>query len=164
MIHIDETSYHCGIECVGTLTDVHIGKYTSIGKNCTIDCGGIHKTDNVSVYPMHRLFPEAPSNVVSNGSVWIGNDVWIAQDVILLSGIEVGDGAIIGVGSVVTKCVAPYEIVGGSPAKHIRMRFHPDQIAKLFKIMWWDWELSKIQENVSLLMSGDIEKFLSLHT
>lgn len=54
--------------------------------------------------------------------VVIGNDVWIGARVIILPGVHVGDGAVIGAGSVVTKDVEPYSIVGGNPAKLIRMR------------------------------------------
>lgn len=54
--------------------------------------------------------------------VIIGNDVWIGDRVIILPGVHIGDGAIIAAGAVVTKDVPAYAIVGGVPAKLIRMR------------------------------------------
>lgn len=53
----------------------------------------------------------------------IGRDVWIGRRAIIMRGITIGDGAIIAANAVVTKDVAPYEIVGGVPAKRIRLRF-----------------------------------------
>jgi maltose O-acetyltransferase len=52
----------------------------------------------------------------------IGDDVWIGAKTIILPGVCVGSHSIIGAGSVVTKDVAPYSIIGGSPAKLIKMR------------------------------------------
>ncbi|MRR36494.1 acyltransferase [bacterium] len=50
----------------------------------------------------------------------IGNDVWIGVNAVIMN--DVGDGAVVGAGSVVTKKVEPYSIVGGNPAKLIKMR------------------------------------------
>ena len=55
-------------------------------------------------------------------AIRIGNDVWIGARVMILPGITVGDGAILAAGSVVTKDVREFAIVGGNPAKIIKMR------------------------------------------
>lgn len=67
----------------------------------------------------------------------IGSDVWIGAGAIIIQGVEIGHGAVIGAGSIVTKNVAPYTIVAGSPAKFIRARFDPDLIDRLCKSEWW---------------------------
>jgi len=53
----------------------------------------------------------------------IGADVWIGARVIIVPGCtRIGAHSIIGAGAVVTKDVPDYAIVGGNPAKVIRMR------------------------------------------
>ena len=54
-----------------------------------------------------------------------------------MEGGHIGDGAVIGAGTVVTKDVAPYEIVG-VPARHIKWRTDPDTIEFLLNYKWWD--------------------------
>lgn len=73
------------------------------------------------------------------GVVRIGNDVWIGQDVLIKAGITIGDGAIVAAGSVVSKDVPPYAIVGGVPARIIRMRFDDATVGRLLASRWWDY-------------------------
>lgn len=85
----------------------------------------------------------------------IGNDVWIGYDATIMPGVTIGDGAIIGTRAVVTKDVAPYEIVGGNPAQLIRKRFDDETIDFLLLLQWWSWPIKKIRENVLAIMNGD---------
>lgn len=52
----------------------------------------------------------------------IGNDVWIGSRVIILGGVKIGNGAVIGAGAVVTHDIPSNAVVGGNPAKIIKMR------------------------------------------
>ncbi len=56
------------------------------------------------------------------GDVTIGDGVWIGYGVFIGPGISIGDGAVVGANAVVTKDVPPNAIVGGVPAKLIRMK------------------------------------------
>lgn len=75
----------------------------------------------------------------------IGHNVWIGRGVVILQGVEIGNGAIIASGSVVTKSVPPYAIVGGNPARIIKMAFPDDVIVKLEKTNWYNLSIKEIK-------------------
>lgn len=54
--------------------------------------------------------------------VVIGPDAWLGANCIITPGVEIGEGAVVAAGSVVTKDVPSFAIVGGVPAKLIKMR------------------------------------------
>ena len=145
------------------------GNFCSIAQNVTIYLGGNHDTKNITTYPFgyihHNIFN---SCVIENqsstkGDVIIGNDVWIADNVTIMSGVTIGDGAVIANNSHVVKNVEPYSIYGGNPAKFIKYRFTKEQIEKLLKIKWWDWDDEKINNNIKLLCEHNIDAFIKIH-
>ena len=52
----------------------------------------------------------------------IEDDVWIGRNAVIMPGVRIGTGSIVAAGAVVTKDTTPWSIVGGVPAKLIRMR------------------------------------------
>lgn len=92
--------------------------------------------------------------------VTIGHDVWIGHGVTVLPGVTVGDGAVIGAGAVVTRDVAPYDIVGGVPARPIRRRFPEAQAEALRDIAWWDWDHAALKAALPDIRALDIDAFI----
>jgi len=145
-----------------------------IGKFCSIACrakfimtSGNHTMKSLSTYTFPIFYEEWGLDVShitdawdNKGDIVIGNDVWIGYDAIIMSGVKIGDGAIIGARAVVTDNVLPYTIAGGVPAKVIKKRFNDDVISKLLKIKWWDWPYKKIQTNIQMIQSGNIDELV----
>ncbi|SFB59643.1 hypothetical protein SAMN03159496_05570 [Rhizobium sp. NFR07] len=69
----------------------------------------------------------------------IGSDVWIGDGVFIARGVTIGDGAAVAARSVVVKDVPPYAVVGGAPAREIRLRFEEEAVEKLLSLRWWDY-------------------------
>ncbi len=108
-------------------SNIYIGRYTHVACNLEIGSdvlianfvafvGGDHKIDGIGDTPIK----EAGRN--HNKKIVVESNVWIGHGAIILSGVTIKSGAVVAAGSVVTKDVNENEIVGGSPAKLIRMR------------------------------------------
>jgi acetyltransferase-like isoleucine patch superfamily enzyme len=132
----------CGYDC--EIYNCEIGAFCSIGNGVKIG-GAEHPMAWVSMSPVFNKgrdsvttrFAQHPRLPVKRTVV--GNDVWIAAGVSIKQGVTIGDGAVVGMGSVVTKDVEAYSVVGGCPAKSIRMRFDPEVVAELLRLAWWNW-------------------------
>ena len=143
-----------------------------IGKFCSIACGAKflftsanHTLKSLSNYTFPIFFEEwgldkkdITSAWDNKGDIIIGNDVWIGYEAIIMAGVNIGNGAVIASRAVVTKDVPPYTIVGGTPAKEIRLRFDKDIINRLQELQWWNWPVEKIRQCLPHLMKGEIDK------
>ena len=110
-----------------TRARIIMGDNIMFGPGVTCITGG-HRTDIVGRYMMSvtdaEKRPEDDRDIVFEGDNWIGANVTI------LRGVTIGEGSVIAAGAVVTKDVPPYSIVGGVPAKVIKMRFSEEEIAE----------------------------------
>lgn len=131
----------CGYDC--TFIDCEVGAFCSIASKVTVG-GSRHPMEYVSTSPVFLSHRDSVKIKFSRHPyVWrvkttIGHDVWIGENVLIKGGVSIGHGAVIGMGSVVTKDVAPYSVVGGNPARLIRMRFAPDVVDALLRMTWWN--------------------------
>lgn len=91
-----------------------IGNYVMIGPEVAIMANS-HVYDRTDI-PMEQQGMTEISPVI------IEDDVWIGRNVKIMPGITIKTGSIIGAGAVVTKDVEAFSIVGGVPAKLIKMR------------------------------------------
>lgn len=97
----------------GVTAGIFIGNDVMIAPGCCIVAFD-HGT-RLSAGPMIRQpLIEAP--------VRIEDDVWIAANCTITRGVTIGAGAIVAANSVVTTDVAPRSIVGGIPARLLKVR------------------------------------------
>lgn len=119
---------------------VNVGKFCSIGPECFIRSEN-HNLAYATTYPLEQVIKGQQQrwNEYQSGKISIGNDVWIGSRVSILSGAKIGDGCVVAAGTVISAGdIPPYSIVGGVPAKVIKMRFDADTIEWLRKLAWWE--------------------------
>ena len=150
-----------------------IGNYCSIANNVNfiIDEGN-HKMSSITNFPIaNNLFKNENtingidkktffSKFKQKEGITIGNDVWIGMGVYIMPGVNIGNGVTIAANSVVTKPVADYSVVAGSPAKVIKVKHDERTVQELNKIAWWNWEEELIKERISDFYGG-INNFIN---
>lgn len=108
-----------------TKAEIKIGDHVMFGPHVFMITGG-HRLDMIgrfikSISDNEKL-PENDQDIIIEGDNWIG------ANAIILKGVNIGRGSVIAAGAIVTKDVPSYSIVGGIPAKVIKMRFNNDEI------------------------------------
>lgn len=141
-----------------------IGKFCAIARGVTFIMNDAnHKLDGFSSYPFYifgngwEVATPTPDELPFKGDTRVGNDVWIGYSATIMAGVSIGDGAIVAAKSVVTKDVPPYAIVGGNPARVVRLRFSDATIARLLEIAWWHWDIEKITRNLPAIVGCDLD-------
>ncbi|MDQ6955871.1 MAG: acyltransferase [Mariprofundaceae bacterium] len=73
----------------------------------------------------HSLFCDNDgTRSVTSAGICVDDFVWIGAGVMVMPGVHIGEGAVIAAGAVVVKDVDAYTLVGGIPAKSIRVLEH----------------------------------------
>ncbi|MCW8832385.1 MAG: CatB-related O-acetyltransferase, partial [Colwellia sp.] len=141
-LHGDEVSRNW--EPRWKIDKLHIGDYVCIGAEVVILMGGnhTHRADWFCLYPFMDYIDEA---YIGKGDTFIHDGAWLGMGSMVMPGVTIGEGAIVAANSVVTKDVAPYSVVGGTPAKLVKYRFDESTIAELLQMRIYDWPLEKFE-------------------
>jgi acetyltransferase-like isoleucine patch superfamily enzyme len=129
--HGSKLRAHEGLISIGAKTvmgqecTVSAFQHVSIGRECVI-------ADRVMLIDFDHGMVEVDRPVRLQGiykrDVRVGNNVWIGYGACILRGVTVGDNAVIGTNAVVTRDVPDNAVVGGVPARVIRMREEPSRM------------------------------------
>src|SRR3954452_16742817 len=97
-------------------------QHVSIGRECIV-------ADRVMLIDFDHGVVEQERPIREQGiykrDVNVGHNCWIGYGACILRGATIGDNAIVGTSTVVTKAVPANAVVGGVPAKVLRMRDAP---------------------------------------
>ncbi|MGH2953031.1 MAG: acyltransferase [Solirubrobacterales bacterium] len=119
--------------------EVVIGAKTVLGQECTISAYKHVRIGEQCVIADRAMFIDFDHGVVEverpirvqgiyKRPVDVGSNVWVGYGACVLRGVAIGDNSIIGTSSVVTKDVPANGVVGGVPAKLLRMRDAPQTL------------------------------------
>jgi acetyltransferase-like isoleucine patch superfamily enzyme len=119
--------------------EVTIGPKTVIGQECTISAYRRVRIGEQCVIADRAMFIDFDHGVVEverpirlqgiyMRDVAVGSNVWIGYGACVLRGVRIGDNSIVGTNAVVTKDVPQNAVVGGIPARILRMREAPEQL------------------------------------
>lgn len=117
--------------------DVELGSNCSINPYATVrglvrGGDGVRIAAYVCIVGFNHGYSSADIPVFKQGitckGITLGDDVWIGAHVTIVDGVKVGSHVILAAGAVVTKDVPDYAIVGGNPARVLRMRPHGTEI------------------------------------
>jgi acetyltransferase-like isoleucine patch superfamily enzyme len=115
---------------------VEIGAKSVLGQECTISAYQHVRIGEQCVIADRAMFIDFDHGVVEverpirqqgiyKRDVEVGSNVWIGYGACVLRGVRIGDNAVVGTNSVVTKDVPANAVVGGIPARVLRMREAP---------------------------------------
>jgi acetyltransferase-like isoleucine patch superfamily enzyme len=118
---------------------VEIGAKSVLGQECTISAYQHVRIGEQCVIADRAMFIDFDHGVVEverpirkqgiyKRDVEVGNNVWIGYGACILRGVRVGDNSIVGTNSVVTRDVPANAVVGGIPARVLRMREAPKDL------------------------------------
>jgi acetyltransferase-like isoleucine patch superfamily enzyme len=116
--------------------EVIIGAKTVLGQECTISAYKHVRIGEQCVIADRAMFIDFDHGMVEvertireqgiyKRDVDVGSNVWIGYGACILRGVRVGDNAVVGTNAVVTADVPANAVVGGVPAKVLRMREPP---------------------------------------
>jgi acetyltransferase-like isoleucine patch superfamily enzyme len=119
--------------------EVEIGAKTVLGQECTISCFqrvSIGRecilADRVMLIDFDHGVVEIERPIRLQGiykrDVRVGNNCWIGYGACILRGTTVGDNCVVGTSTVVTKDVPANAVVGGVPARVLRIRDEPETL------------------------------------
>lgn len=146
-----------------------IGRFCALAQGVAFVMNGAnHAMSGFSTYPFNIFghgweqgFDVRTWETENRGDTIVGHDVWMGMGAMIMPGVTIGHGAIVAARSVVTHDVPPYAIVGGNPARTMRMRFDERTVERLLAVSWWDWPLDRIGRNLDAIRGADIARLES---
>lgn len=100
--------------CIGFDVDCYCVAPISIGAHAMVSQYSFLCTASHDIESPHLSLIASP--------ISIGREAWVCADVFVGPGVSVGEGAVLAARSSVFKDVAPWTVVGGTPASFLKRR------------------------------------------
>jgi len=148
--HLNDYSY---CDRYADIANAQVGKFANIAAFVRIGATD-HPMDTASMhhflYRAADYWDDAENDAVffahrRSRTTLIGHDTWIGHAAMIKPEVTIGHGAIVASGAIVTRDVAPYTIVAGTPAAKLRDRHDPAVVADLLALAWWDWPHDRLR-------------------
>jgi len=122
-VRVHEGSLEIGAKTVfGQECTISAFQQIAVGRECII-------ADRVMMIDFDHGMVDTERPIREQGiykrDVEIGHNVWIGYGACVLRGVTIGDNSVVGTSSVVTTDVPANAVIGGAPARLIRMRRAP---------------------------------------
>lgn len=119
---------------------LRIGRKTTFGGKNTINCYERVEigeeclfADDIYIVDFDHWYLDPHMSIRSQGirkePIIISPNVWVAEKATILRGVTIGQGAVVGSMSLVIRDVPDYGVVGGVPAKILKYRRNPEDVA-----------------------------------
>jgi len=119
--------------------EVIVGRKTVLGQECTISAYRHVRIGEQCVIADRAMFIDFDHGVVEverpirvqgiyMRDVDVGSNVWVGYGACILRGVRVGDNSVIGSNTVITRDIPANAVVGGVPARLLRMREAPREL------------------------------------
>ena len=95
---------------LGAHSQIRIGDFVHISRDVHLETAGL---DYKNRFPPYAYVSQP---------ITIDKGVWIGSRATILGGIHIGEYAVVAAGAIVTKDVPPFAIVGGVPARILKMK------------------------------------------
>jgi putative colanic acid biosynthesis acetyltransferase WcaF len=108
--NLEMGDYSClgpGVDCY-TVSLIRIGSYATVSQYSFL-CAASHDIDS-------------PDMKLMTAPIVLDDHVWVAADAFVGPGVTVQEGAVVGARASVFKDVPPWTVVGGNPARALRLR------------------------------------------
>jgi len=155
------TNVHCQFSTTfwSPHKQIILGNNVAIGSRCCFLCdtnigNKVMVADNVAFLNsddhLYNIVGKTMWNIVRGDKykIIVEDDVWIGYGAIILSPARISRGSVIAAGSVVTKDVPAYNIVGGNPAKLIKLRFTREEILEHENLLIESKEMSEEDKTI----------------
>lgn len=145
----------------GAPEHLRIGRFGQIADGVRIvTASANHPMAGISTYPFaifdHDRVGDYIDQISELPDTVIGHDVWLGDGAAILPGARIGSGVVVGARAVVAGQVPDYAVVAGNPARVLRMRFAPAEVARLLDLAWWHWPVERIDAATPALAAGDV--------